>query len=211
MNSNVLITGASSGIGRALAYKFSSNVKSLVLCSRNEEGLVKVKERVEKKELKVHVFPCDLSSEKNCIRLSDFAVSKNVNVLINNAAIPSPGISLNNISVSQISDIINVNLKAPIFLSKLIKGLNTIINLNSMLGLEHKFNRTIYSASKWGLRGFSESLKLEMDAVVLDVYLSNVKTRPDIREGQEVNFVANQIYEAYLLKKTELILDGRPR
>ena len=211
MNSNVLITGASAGIGRALAYKFSSNVKSLVLCSRNEEGLVKVKERVEKKELKVHVFPCDLSSEKSCIRLSDFAVSKNVNVLINNAAIPSPGISLNNISVSQISDIINVNLKAPIFLSKLIKGLNTIINLNSMLGLEHKFNRTIYSASKWGLRGFSESLKLEMDAVVLDVYLSNVKTRPDIREGQEVNFVANQIYEAYLLKKTELILDGRPR
>ena len=102
MNSNVLITGASAGIGRALAYKFSSNVKSLVLCSRNEEGLVKVKERVEKKELKVHVFPCDLSSEKNCIRLSDFAVSKNVNVLINNAAIPSQGISLNNISVSQI-------------------------------------------------------------------------------------------------------------
>ena len=99
MNSNVLITGASAGIGRALAYKFSSNVKSLVLCSRNEEELVKVKERVEKKELKVYVFPCDLSSEKNCIRLSDFAISKNVNVLINNAAIHCPAISLNNISV----------------------------------------------------------------------------------------------------------------
>ena len=55
MNSNVLITGASAGIGRALAYKFSSNVKSLVLCSRNEDELVKIKESIEKKGMKKNV------------------------------------------------------------------------------------------------------------------------------------------------------------
>ena len=71
-------------------------------------------------------------------------------------------------------------------------------------------NRTIYSASKWGLRGFSESLKLETNALVLDVYLSRVKTRPEFTEGLDVDFVANQIYEAFLLNKTKLILDGRP-
>ena len=55
--------------------------------------------------------------------------------------------------------------------------MSDIININSMIGLEPREKRTLYSASKFGLRGFSESLKLESkDLNILDVYPTNIKT-----------------------------------
>ena len=81
-----------------------------------------------------------------------------------------------------------------------------------MVGLEHKKFRTAYSASKWGLRGFSESLKLESSINIVDVYPTSIKTFPDRENAMEVDFVCEKIYETYGKKITKkLVLDGRPK
>tara|TARA_R110002074_G_scaffold142193_1_gene288652 strand:- start:202 stop:447 length:246 start_codon:yes stop_codon:yes gene_type:complete len=81
-----------------------------------------------------------------------------------------------------------------------------------MVGLEVKSPRTLYSASKWGLRGFSNSLKKENKRIsILDVYPTNIKTTPDRINAMDVDIVVDKIYNAFLTKKQELILDGRKK
>ena len=89
--------------------------------------------------------------------------------------------------------------------------LENIININSMVGLEVKRHRTLYSASKWGLRGFSNSLKMEAEYLnILDVYVSRLIDNDESNlNGQNTKIVSELIYEAYLNKEEELILDGR--
>tara|TARA_B110000014_G_scaffold244045_1_gene214904 strand:- start:430 stop:765 length:336 start_codon:yes stop_codon:yes gene_type:complete len=109
------------------------------------------------------------------------------------------------------NNIININLKVPIILTYyLLNSLNSIININSMSGIESKKYRTLYAASKWGFKGFSESLKNEIDKKhILDVYPTSIKTNDKIENGMEVDNVAEAIYEAYINKEKEVILDGR--
>ena len=106
---------------------------------------------------------------------------------------------------------IDVNLTAPILLTYHLQSyLTDIININSMVGLEIKSPRTLYSATKWGLRGFSQSLKQENKNInILDVYPTNIKTSPDKENAMDVEFVVNSIYNSFNQKQQELILDGR--
>ena len=79
-----------------------------------------------------------------------------------------------------------------------------------MVGLEVKAPRTLYSATKWGLRGFSNSLKKENNNIkILDVYPTNIKTTPDRQNAMELNFVVESIYQSFIKNKEQLILDGR--
>ena len=80
-----------------------------------------------------------------------------------------------------------------------------------MVGLEVKTPRTLYSATKWGLRGFSNSFKKENDVQVLDVYPTNIKTTPDRANAMDVSMVVGEIYNAFIEEKEELILDGRKK
>ena len=106
---------------------------------------------------------------------------------------------------------IKVNLTAPILLPYyLMDQLSNIININSMVGLEVKPIRTLYSATKWGLRGFSQSLKEENKNInILDVYPTNIKTSPDKLNAMDIDFVVNSIYNSFFNKEQTLILDGR--
>ena len=79
-----------------------------------------------------------------------------------------------------------------------------------MVGLEVKSPRTLYSATKWGLRGFSNSLKKESkDVSILDIYPTNIKTTPDRLNAMDVHAVVDKIYNAFIKNKEVLILDGR--
>jgi short-subunit dehydrogenase len=106
---------------------------------------------------------------------------------------------------------IDVNLTSPILLTfYLLDQLTDVININSMVGLEIKPSRTLYSATKWGLRGFAQSLKEEnKNTNILDVYPTNIKTTPDKQNAMDVDFVVDNIYDSFLNKKQTLILDGR--
>ena len=133
--------------------------------------------------------------------------------MINNAGVTCPGLSLNDLSENDINLMLDVNLKANIFLIKYLSSyVKNIININSMVGLEPKKNRSIYSASKFGLRGFSQSFNLEdISCKILDVYPTNIKTWSDRENAMDIDFVLDKIYEAFTLNQNELVLDGRPK
>ena len=70
-----------------------------------------------------------------------------------------PRTALKDFPYEKIESMIKVNLIAPIkIINNLVNILDHVININSMVGMEPKKNRSLYAASKWGLRGFSESL-----------------------------------------------------
>jgi short-subunit dehydrogenase len=186
----VLITGCSSGLGFHLANKFE------------DEGHF-----VFRHEGRKHF---DLTNADEVEKLSHEANKLEVDVLVNNAAIVCPNILLEEYDDDLINSMIEVNLKAPILLVKsLLANLKGVININSMVGLEVKTPRTLYSATKWGLRGFSNSFKVENNIQVLDVYPTNIRTTPDRINAMDIDMVVDKIYNAFIEEKEELILDGR--
>jgi short-subunit dehydrogenase len=191
MHYNVLITGANSGLGKSLAIKF------------------KLEGHFVFEHLGHNHF--DLSEIEDIELLIKEEKSSKVNVLINNAAILCPNIEFSNYDTNKIASMINVNLLAPILLIHGLKDqLLNVININSMVALETKKNRMIYSASKCGLSGFSESLKISDDELkILDVYSTNIKTNTSIKNAMELDFVVNSIYRAFINQQEKLILDGR--
>ena len=187
----ILITGANSGLGQHLVAKFSS------------EGYI-----IFEHKGKDHF---DLRNKEDIKILADEAIEFGVNILINNAAMVCPSLTLEDYHGKLINDMIDVNLRAPILLTYyLMPHLTNIININSMVGLEVKKPRTLYSATKWGLRGFSNSLKLENNRIkILDVYPTRIKTFPDRENALDIDLVINRIYEAFTTNQKRLLLDGR--
>ena len=189
----VLITGGNSGLGIPLAKKFIEHGAEVF----SHQG-------------RNHF---DLRNQEDIINLCQEAKDWGVNILVNNAAIVCPSICFEDYTRDKIIDMIQVNLQAPIVLThQLLFHLNSVININSMVGLEVKSPRTLYSATKWGLRGFSNSLREEAeDLHVLDVYPTNIKTTPDRKNAMDVEMVVSKIYKAFVDRQDRLILDGRPK
>lgn len=191
MKKNILITGCSKGLGKNMAKKFNEHGHNVI----HHLG-------------RTHY---DLSNIEELFNLVLHAKKNNVNMLINNAAITCPSLPFKEYNMSVILNMLDVNLKAPILLTYfLLDHLENIININSMVGLEVKKPRTLYSATKWGLRGFSNSLKAENKKIkILDVYPTNIKTTPDRQNAMDIDMVVDKIYQSYLNGEEELILDGR--
>ena len=187
----ILITGANSGLGKHLASKFKNNRYEVFEHNGSKHY--------------------NLTNQDEVKRLADDAKDFGVNILINNAAIVCPSKELSLYSYNEISNMVDVNLTTPILLTfYLLNQLTDIININSMVGLETKSPRTLYSATKWGLRGFAQSLKEENKNInILDVYPTNIRTTPDRQNAMDVNFVVDNIYNSFLNKEQTLILDGR--
>ena len=206
----VLITGASSGLGWQLAKEFAKNGHAVLLQGRNLQRLQELKNELGDA---AEISSCELANQNELKKLAEFALRKDVKILVNNAGLNCPGKELWDLSLEQINEMIDVNLKAPMILTKLmLSQLTNIININSIVGLEVKKMRSIYSAAKWGLRGFSQSLKMELEGIeILDFYATNIKTQPDQQNAMESDFVAQKIYEAYKNKESEFILDGRKK
>jgi len=191
MKNKVLITGTSSGLGKHLVQKFENEGHEVF--SHNGKKHYDLRNLSEVEEL------------AEMVRLED------IKILINNAAIVCPNITLEKYNIAEICDMIDVNLRAPIVLIYLLlETLDNVININSMVGLEIKSPRTIYSATKWGLRGFSNSLKKENKEVkFLDVYPTNIKMHPFQQNAMNVELVVDEIYKSYIDGAEELVLDGR--
>lgn len=207
----LLVTGASGYLGQSLALRLANETSSVTLSGKNSLKLTDAQSSIEKIHSDVTTFPCDLSIDPEVYALSRYANSREINFLVYAAGIPCPGKPFVDISPVEIREILSVNLTAPILLCNLVPSIKYIIHLNSMVGLEHKPYRSVYSATKWGMRGFSESLKLEQESYFLDVYLSRVRTRPEYQEGMEVDLVVEKILSAYKSRQTKLIVDGRPK
>lgn len=165
----VWITGASSGIGRCAAIEFARNGFMTAVSSRREDQLELLKKELSAESLPVQVFPCDVSSPSNIEDALGKITSHmgEVDCLINNAGVTSFKAAEEN-SLSEIKEIIETNLLGSIYTIKaVLPGMikrrgGTIINIISTAALEVLPNSSAYSASKAGLKAYTDVLREEV-------------------------------------------------
>jgi short-subunit dehydrogenase len=165
---NILITGATSGIGRALAESIASQGTTLLLVARNQAMLQEVKKSCESKGAKVLVFNVDLSemNEVNELATSIFSSVQHIDILINNAGISQRSLTTETIEAVD-RQIMELNFFSPVKLTKLLWPLlvkskhANIVNISSLIGTFGFPQRSAYAASKHAMEGFFESWMLE--------------------------------------------------
>lgn len=155
--SSVLLTGATGGIGHAIARAVRAEGASLLLSGRRTDVLEPLAAEVGGRATAV-----DLADRAAVGRLLDEA--GDADVLIANAALPASGDVLD-FSVEQIDRALEVNLRAPIVLSRVLgermaaRGRGHIVLISSLSGKSGQAASSIYSATKFGLRGFGQGLR----------------------------------------------------
>lgn len=171
-NKTVIVTGASDGIGKQVALKLASKGALLALVGRNEERLNQVKEEcLRLGSNKVEYFVCDISKLDEVKQTVNNTISsfKTVDILLNIAGIWQKLNTLENISDKEIDDVIDIDLKGTLYFTKyVLKYFKTkdneaiILNVSSRSGVTGQEGQNIYTAAKWGVTGFSESLKSDL-------------------------------------------------
>ena len=156
----VLITGATGGIGIAIARAFAARGAQLVLTGRRAEVL---HELAQELEATVHV--CDLADHAALAEMID-AVGP-VDVLVANAALPASG-ELASFTAEEIDRMLDVNLRAPLMLTHaLVPGMTSrrrghVVLISSLSGKTAAARSSVYSATKFGLRGFGLALAQDL-------------------------------------------------
>jgi len=167
-NKTVIITGGSEGVGAAAARMFAEAGANLMLVARNKKNLDAIAEELRSKT-KVEVFAMDVSDAEACVdvlKKTAFEFGQ-VDVLVNNAGYHKRG-SVEGVDAADLGKIIDVNLKAPIMLSRLAlpyireAGGGAIINVGSLAGRAPIPGSVGYAASKAGLRSFTYGLGIEL-------------------------------------------------
>ncbi|MCS7244565.1 MAG: 3-oxoacyl-[acyl-carrier-protein] reductase [candidate division WOR-3 bacterium] len=165
-----IITGASKGIGKAIAYKFAQNNYNLGLIARSETLLNEIKEDLKKSYgIEVLIYIVDVSDYKKAEEVVDdfYKRFSRIDVLVNNAGITDDKF-LVRISESDWDNIISVNLKSVFnyckFVSKyMIKQRSgVIVNISSISGIVGNAGQTSYASTKSAIIGFTKSLAKEL-------------------------------------------------
>jgi uncharacterized protein len=158
--STVLLTGATGGIGQAIARGLRSRGAELILTGRRTEVLEPLGA-----ELDARVLAVDLSIPAEVERL--LAEAGDVDILIANAGLPASG-TLESFSVQEIDRALDVNLRAPIVLAhELVPGMvgrgrGHLLFMSSLAGKAASPRTALYNASKFGLRGFASALRADL-------------------------------------------------
>jgi short-subunit dehydrogenase len=168
---NVIITGASKGIGKGVAQVFAAHGHNLVLCSRNEHQLYKTVEdlMVTYPGIEVKARPADLSVKAEARAFGDWIIEKKIfpDVLVNNAGQFIPG-SIHNEEEGALETLMSVNLYSAYHLTRSLLPLmmkekkGAIFNICSIASLQAYTNGGAYSISKFALLGFSKNLREEL-------------------------------------------------
>ena len=169
-NKTALITGASRGIGKAIAMRFAEEGAHVILVATNLETIKKTAEEIaEKTKAKVTYYAVDISktAEVDALVEKILAQFQTVDILVNNAGITRDGL-LMRLSEKDFDDVIAVNLKSiyntchALVRTFLKAKRGHIINISSVVGLIGNAGQTNYAASKAGLIGFTKSLAQEV-------------------------------------------------
>lgn len=169
-NNKILITGATSGIGRALVEKFCQLDNQIIAVGRSEIRL----EELTQFDSRITSFKCDISSPSELDRLVAFIKQehKDINVLINNAGIQYNCNFLDETyTLQDIENEISTNLTAPLkLIASLLPLLHTnpdsaIVNISSGLAIVPKAKSAVYCGTKAAIHIFSKSLRYQLDKV----------------------------------------------
>jgi len=184
----VLLTGASGGIGEATAIRLYKANARLLLIGRDQEKLLALRIRNNFSEKRTVLIKADLGTQegRGKVVAACQAIPEPLSILINNAGISDFNL-LQRQDEKLITDLINTNLIAPILLTQALIPLlqkaphPVIVNIGSTFGSIGYAGFSVYSASKFGLRGFTESLRRELANTPIDVcYVAPRATKTSI-------------------------------
>jgi short-subunit dehydrogenase len=169
--SRVLVTGATGGLGQAVARELARRGAQLVLTGRRADVLEPLAA-----ELGAEVRAVDLADRSAVAALAD--ASADVDALVANAALPGSG-RLDSFSVEQIDRTIEVNLRAPMVLAHELvphmvgRGRGALVFISSLSGKAAAPGSSLYTATKFGLRGFALALRIDLNGTGVGVTVVN--------------------------------------
>jgi NADP-dependent 3-hydroxy acid dehydrogenase YdfG len=163
-----IVTGASSGLGRATALALAQAGANVALLARRKDELANVAAQIETFGGRALFLPVDLAQENEIIAATRKTAEEfgRIDVLVNAAGtdVPAPVVDL---AIEQWDRVLDVNLRASFVLAKAVfpymqrNGRGTIINISSVAGKRGWANAAAYCASKFGLTGFTQALAAE--------------------------------------------------
>lgn len=163
----VIITGASSGIGEATAREFAKKGSKVVLAARSEQKLSGITQELISQNLKAFYVKTDVSVEEDCRNLIKKTVEKygTIDILINNAGI-SMRASFTEVDLKVLHRLMDVNFWGTVYCTKyaipyLIANKGSLVGVSSVAGFHGLPGRTGYSASKFAMHGFLETVRIE--------------------------------------------------
>ena len=169
-NKNVIITGGSRGIGKAIAEKFAQNGANLAItCIKITDEALELVKNIESLGVKAKVYESDASDFESALKLAEnvFNDFGSIDVLVNNAGITKDNLLLR-MSEEDFNDVMKVNMNSVFnntkaVLRQMLKQKNgSIINLSSVVGVKGNAGQSNYSSSKAAILGFTKSVALEL-------------------------------------------------
>ncbi|MRX28569.1 SDR family oxidoreductase [Kangiella sp. HZ709] len=234
-NKTVWITGASSGIGEALAYEFAKLGAKLILSARREKELGRVREACENSEQHI-IVPLDLAVNTEFQNLVDSVVSNvgKIDLLINNAGLSQRAPVLDT-QLSVHRRLMEINYLGTVALSQALlphlvaNKSGGIVTVSSLVGKFTTPLRSAYSASKHAITAYMDSLRAELSGTgvqFMTVYPGFIKTNITYKalladgseqnkmddaqnNGMDASVCAKKIIKAYLAKKDEAFIGGK--
>lgn len=163
----VIVTGASSGIGRAIAWEFARHGSRVMLAARSEERLTVLQREITEAGLEAIMCVTDVTSEEECRKMVIMTVEKygTVDILINNAGISMRAL-FSDVDLSVLKRLMDVNFWGTVYCTKyalpyLLKNKGSVVGVSSVAGFHGLPGRTGYSASKFAMHGFLETIRIE--------------------------------------------------
>ena len=166
-NQNILITGASGGIGRSIVKNFDGDNNNLLIIGTNENKLNALSQELKSS---TKYLACDFSDYRNVKKIItkiNNELDNKIDILINNAGITRDNLTLR-MKEEEWNEVINLNLNSTFFLTKeilrfMVKNkFGRIINISSVVGSSGNAGQANYAASKAGLEGMTKSIALEV-------------------------------------------------
>lgn len=178
MNKNVLVTGSSAGIGKAIARAFAQEGANLILFARRQEKLSALAEMLKEEfGAKVHIAKCDVRNYEeveNAISSipKEFA---DIDILVNNAGLARGMGKIQNAELSDWDEMIDTNVKGLLYVTRVIapkmveKGSGHIINIGSIAGWEVYTGGVVYCGSKHAVRAISKGMAIDLNGTGVKV------------------------------------------
>ncbi len=166
-NKVVIITGASSGIGKACALAFANEGCKVMLAARDENKLSAVQRQILDHGGVAEICKTDVSKEEDCRRLIESTIQKfgAIDILINNAG-NSMRALFADVDLKVLKELMDINFWGTVYctkyaMSEILKSKGSIAGVSSIAGYKGFPGRTGYSSSKFAMQGFLESLRIE--------------------------------------------------
>lgn len=231
-NKVVIITGGSSGIGRACAEIFGQAGAKIVITGRNAENLYKIAKALTAQHIDNLPVIADVSIEQDCIRMVKETIEKygQVDILINNAGITMRALFAD-LDLGVFKKVMDINFYGTVYATKyclpyILKSKGSVIGVSSINGYRGTPARTAYTASKFAMQGFLESLRTEVMKKGVHVLVacpgftaSNIRNAALLADGtvqgespreeakmMSAEEVARHILKATLQRKRDLVL-----